>query len=115
MEHVDRLWLLLVKIMMCTAAAACHDAPTLGHDVKGLREQLFAQAISSSYLVYNQNGLRNTQVLILVVSAHCHPFCSRDAANSLDLGLVFYTDKKAEYGLALDPMVHQDADTMAKQ
>lgn len=65
---MDRLWLLMVKIMMCTAAAACHDAPTLGHDVKGLREQLFTQAISSSYLIYNQAGLRNTQVLVLIVS-----------------------------------------------
>ncbi|KAE9963906.1 hypothetical protein EG328_010959 [Venturia inaequalis] len=66
LQHVDRLWLLLVKIMMCTAAAACHDAPSLGHDIKGLREQLFVQAISSSYLIYNQAGLRNTQILILI-------------------------------------------------
>lgn len=36
LQHVDRLWLLMVKIMMCTAAAACHDAPTLGHYVMGL-------------------------------------------------------------------------------
>ncbi|TLD25676.1 hypothetical protein E2P81_ATG09333 [Venturia nashicola] len=66
LQHVDRLWLLLVKIMMCTAAAACHDAPSLGHDIRRLREQLFSQVTCSSYLIYNQAGLRNTQVLTLI-------------------------------------------------
>jgi hypothetical protein len=55
-------------MMMCTGAAACHDSPSLGHDVKDLREQLFSQTISSSYLIYIKGALRNVQVLVLIVS-----------------------------------------------
>jgi hypothetical protein len=66
-QHVDRLWLMLVKLLMCTGAAAINDAVNIGHDVKALRELLFNQVLSSAYLVYAQVKLRTAQILLLVV------------------------------------------------
>jgi hypothetical protein len=58
---------MLVKLVMCTGAAATHDSPSLGHDIKALREALFMQVLSSAYLVYTQVKLRTSQILLLVV------------------------------------------------
>jgi hypothetical protein len=67
LQHVDRLWLLLVKLVMCVGAASCHDSANLGHDIMRLRETLFSQVLSSAYLMYCQAKLRNAQILLLVV------------------------------------------------
>jgi hypothetical protein len=58
---------MLVKLVMCTGAAAINDAINIGHDVKALREELFNQVLSSAYLVYSQVKLRTAQILLLVV------------------------------------------------
>lgn len=62
---------MLVKLVMCTGAASTHDAPSLGQDIKVLREALFMQVLSSAYLVYTQVRLKTSQILLLVVSSYC--------------------------------------------
>lgn len=67
-QHVDRLWLMLVKLVMCIGAGSIHDSVSLGHDMRALREALFMQVLSSAYLVYTQVKLRTSQILFLIVS-----------------------------------------------
>jgi hypothetical protein len=66
-QQVDRLWLMLVKLIMCTGASAIHDSANLGYNVRALREALFMQVLSSAYLVYTQVKLRTSQILCLIV------------------------------------------------
>jgi hypothetical protein len=59
---------MLVKLIICTGAAAVNDSVNIGHNVADLREALFNQVLSSAYLVYAQVKIRTAQILLLVVS-----------------------------------------------
>jgi hypothetical protein len=59
---------MLVKLVICSGAAAVNDSVNNVHNVAGLREALFSQVLSTAYLVYAQVKVRTSQILLLVVS-----------------------------------------------
>jgi hypothetical protein len=58
---------LLLKMLICTGAACMDDRDFQGSDIKYMRESLFSQVLSETYLIHSNFSIVNLQIMVLIV------------------------------------------------
>jgi hypothetical protein len=54
-------------MLVVTGAACMNDRDVRGNDIKYLRESLFSQVLSETFLIHANFGITNLQIMVLVV------------------------------------------------
>jgi hypothetical protein len=65
----DIQWLNLLKLIMCTGAAACDGALDPGSGIKQLHESMFLEVLSSIWFNFGDSTLQSIQTAFLTVSS----------------------------------------------